>query len=60
MKVNTTTQFTDEHRRLVARFLGQDGLASHIQCSAWAKQQIESGFGHLRAAVALDQRKESK
>lgn len=50
MKVSATVTFTDEHRRLVARFLGRDGLASHIDCVAWVKCQAMASLATLAEA----------
>jgi len=54
MKVQATVEFSDEARRLVARFLGQDGLASHTYCVAWAKSSVASSLAVL--AVAEEQK----
>lgn len=50
MKVETTVEFTDEQRRLIARFIGQDGLAPHIYCAAWVKCQVMSSLAVLAEA----------
>lgn len=50
MKVSATFDFSDEHRRLVGRFLGRDGLASHIDCVAWMKCQTASSLATLTLA----------
>jgi len=50
VKVSATVEFSDEQRRLVARFIGQDGLASHIYCEAWVKCQVMSSLAVLAEA----------
>lgn len=47
MKVKPTLYFDDSHRRLIARFLGKDGLASLVECEAWARQQVAIGLSRL-------------
>lgn len=46
MKVAVPFEFTDEDRQLVARFLGYERPATHIECAAWAR-------GQLRGALAV-------
>lgn len=50
MKVSTTVDFTEADRRNVARFHGNDGLASHIQCVAWSAQQIRGSLNVMAQA----------
>ena len=50
MKVASTVEFTDADRRNVARFHGNDGLASHIQCVAFAAHQIRTALNVLAHA----------
>jgi len=54
MKVTATVTFSDEQRRLVARFLGQDGMATRHYCIAWAKSQVACSLAVL--AVAEEQK----
>lgn len=40
MKASVPFDFDERDRRAIARFLGYDGLASHVQCVAWAREQM--------------------
>lgn len=42
MKVTIPFEFTDADRRSIARFLGHDLPARHIECVAWARHQVRS------------------
>lgn len=53
MKVSATVEFTDVDRGLIARFLGKDGLASHIECVAWVRQQALTSVRVLAEAERL-------
>jgi hypothetical protein len=44
MKAAVSFDFSDADRRLVARFLGQDALATHVQCIAWARAQLRGSL----------------
>lgn len=50
MKVSITVDFTEADRRNVARFHGNDGLASHIQCVAWSAQRVRASLNVLAQA----------
>lgn len=53
MKVSATVDFTNDERGLIARFLGKDGLASHIECMAWMKQQTQVSLRVLAEAERM-------
>ncbi len=42
--------FTDQDRALIGRFLGQHEKASHIQCVAWAREQLRVTLGVMASA----------
>ncbi len=50
IRVPATVEFTDADRALVARFLGRDGLASSIECTAWAKHAVRSQLTVMASA----------
>jgi hypothetical protein len=51
MKAAIAFEFSERDRQAVARFLGRDGLASHIECVAWAREQLRGSLT-LMARVA--------
>jgi len=53
MKVSVLLDFTDAHRALVARFLGRAGLATHLECKAWAKHQVIGSLAVMAQAPPL-------
>jgi len=40
MRASIPFEFTDHDRTLIARFLGNHGMASHVQCVGWACNQM--------------------
>lgn len=40
MKASIPFEFDEKDRRAIARFLGHDGLASHVECVAWGREQM--------------------
>ena len=51
MKVRTTVTFSDEHRALIARFLGRtQGPATRFDCEAWVKSQTMASLAVLAEA----------
>lgn len=50
MKASIPFEFTAADRLAVARFLGYDGLASHVQCVAWARHQVRGSLTIMAAA----------
>lgn len=47
MKAAVLYDFSEADRRNIARFLGFHGLASHIQCTAWAREQLRATLAVL-------------
>ncbi len=52
MKVAVPFEFTDEDRQLVARFLGYERPATHIECAAWARGQLRGSLAVMSTAAA--------
>lgn len=50
MKVSVPFEFTDGDRQLVARFLGYERPATHIECAAWARGQLRGSLAVMAAA----------
>ncbi len=50
MKVAVPFEFTDEDRHLVARFLGYERPATHIECAAWARGQLRGSLAVMAQA----------
>lgn len=50
MKAAIPYDFSDDDRRAIARFLGQDENATHIQCVAWAREQLRTTLVVMAAA----------
>lgn len=53
MKASIPYEFSDQDRRAIARFLGQDEKATHIQCVAWAREQLRVTLGLMADAKPL-------
>lgn len=50
MKVAVPFDFTDQDRQLVARFLGYERPATHIECAAWARGQLRGSLAVMATA----------
>jgi hypothetical protein len=50
MKVAGPCEFTDQDRQLVARFLGYERPATHIECMAWARGQLRGSLAVMATA----------
>jgi hypothetical protein len=53
MKVSVPFEFTDTDRQLVARFLGYERPATHIECAAWARGQLRGSLAVMAVAPKL-------
>jgi len=51
MKVAVPFEFTDQDRQLVARFLGYERPATHIECAAWARGQLRGSLAVMAVAA---------